>query len=649
MTITQQTVEYPIGINTATLAAATRYDFSAITVYIPETTSRAFRSVWAEVAACDAQAATATRANLSSFLTGAKLGAAAFSDTTTTTTLTDSGEQTSWIVTSPDWSSYFGTNFGAGSSQTFQLGFQFGTSSTTNPVILANICGKLIVTYDADDSGDTKIKTVRIPLESSPVALSGTLTEIGANQIPALDSFLEEGGKVYRAIWFEIEGNESNASAVDYQLAVALDSEAETAFGLVEQANSSSGFHRYVWIRNDLTTSAAHAFKARIVTGSAGHNHLRVTLCVTYEYSESASTRITNQIALPFADPSFQWGNSATQSKRIAWRLWLSEPGTLALKQSAIAASWSMATVSNPAVRCGGQTARVYTAALGSVASGCYALQQRIDAGAAGGAGVTLGGDGAATDLTVDIYTGTSGRITAWGGLVWLTYSSDKSSSGSRTHAHTVRKLIQGSVATATASTPTATIADLPEASPSVIAVGFSVGLVGTLAAAAQEWVEVELASGEGDGDGYAQLINQYHLAGNETGFRWSWGCSAVGPAPYRWRRWPGDQAKWLDPGASHNFRLQRSQTMIASLDSWVTYSRHKFEAAGNVTGSSGGTVTIGLHDATTGELLQQTTRTGNGAYSLTWGDARPLFVEARESGALLARSDTASGARVAS
>jgi len=662
MTILQKTVEYPIGINTATLAAATRYDFSAVSLYLPETTSRTFRSVYAKISFNDAQAATASRASLSSFLTGIKLGAVAFSDTTITTTLTDSGEQTSYMVFSPEWAAYFNSNFGTGTSQTCQVGFQFATSSTTNPVILQNISVTLVITYDYDDSATTRVKTLRIPLESNTGALTTTLASVGSSQIPALDTYLEEASKVYRAIWFEIEGNESNTGTTTYSYCAALDSEAEVQFGGVIQACQSSSWHRYIWARSELATNVTHDYKHRISAGSATHNHLTVTLCVTYTYSETDSTRIMNQVRLPFADPYFIWGTTSASISRWAWKLWLSEPGTLSLKQSSVFLQWGISAVANPVVKMGSQTARTYTAAMGTVSCGAYCLQQRIDAGSSVGAGVTLGNAGTATDLTFDLYAATSARLSGVGGYVLLTWSSDKSAGGSGRHLQTVRKLMQGSVATATSSTLSASVVDLPEASPFVVAVGLLGHRVGTLSAFTYELAAAEIASGEGTGDGYATYLAQSQVNGGELGYATSWGDSTNGlttqPVSYPWKRWPNDPAACLDPEASRNWRLQRATTAVFALESWTTYSSMLFNTdrdvgggsyvAAAVTGSAGGTVTIGLHDASTGELLQSTTRTGDGAYTLTWGDARPCFTEARENGTHLARSDTGSLRRAA-
>jgi hypothetical protein len=71
------------------------------------------------------------------------------------------------------------------------------------------------------------------------------------------------------------------------------------------------------------------------------------------------------------------------------------------------------------------------------------------------------------------------------------------------------------------------------------------------------------------------------------------------------------------------------------------TYHAITYSVSGTVSGSAGGTVTLNLCRANTGERVLTTTRTGNGTYTFTWyDDTENVFVEARESGALIGRSD---------
>ena len=72
-----KSIEYAFPQNVASLATATRYDFGAITIYIPETASRTFRSVIVEVTCMDN---VTVAASMTANLIGIKLGAVAFDD-----------------------------------------------------------------------------------------------------------------------------------------------------------------------------------------------------------------------------------------------------------------------------------------------------------------------------------------------------------------------------------------------------------------------------------------------------------------------------------------------------------------------------------------------------------------------------------------
>ena len=266
MTIRSKSIEYVFPQYTTVLASATRYDFGVMTLYIPETASRVFRSVIIEVTCMDTVTiATSMTANL----IGIKLGAVAFEDNSNTVTITNSGEQVKYHFMRGA-TSYFATNFGAAGSQTCQVGVSFTGPTTINHT------AKLTITYEFDDSGvDTRIKTVRISFDSGTGALTASLAEIGTNQVPLLDTFLPEASKVYRDMFFVIEGNEFAAGTVDFQHACSLDAEAEVLDGLHEQGLQSSCWWRRIWKRTDMTTNVVHAFKMRVTSvAGATCNHL---------------------------------------------------------------------------------------------------------------------------------------------------------------------------------------------------------------------------------------------------------------------------------------------------------------------------------------------------------------------------------------
>lgn len=327
MALRVKTVEYAFPSYTGVVAPITRYNFSAITLHIPELVSRTFRSVRLCLFCRDV---TLIGAGGTSPLLGIKLGAVAFNDLTMGT-VSQSGENWSaWWER--DVTSYFQTNFGSGVSQTCQAGFIISGPSITN------IAAKLIITYEYEeaDANNMKLKTVRIPLDSHPGPLTEVLSSHWQNQIPALNTFLPEGGKVYRDVWFEIWYNENLVGVtVDPQLGMALDFDAEHLTGLHESGLASSCTGWYVW-KPTFDKDQTHELKLRTtaIANGAKFNHPAVLLCVTYEYDRSFITQVFNSLLLGM-EPQVNAGAGSYQTAS-PFEFWVEEPGPISLKQSGI-------------------------------------------------------------------------------------------------------------------------------------------------------------------------------------------------------------------------------------------------------------------------------------------------------------------------
>lgn len=644
MTQRTNTVEYAFDERVSTLAPATRHDFAAQTLYIPETGSRVFDSVFVEITMTDAQAATASRGSVASWLIGIKLGAVAFNDVTVTDTITDSGDQTSYIF-KRDVTSYFTSNFGSASSQTAQVGFQY--AQTAGTLLMTNITAKLVITYRYEDttSGTVRVKTVRIPLESNTGALTTSLASIGSNQIPLLDTFCPEGSKTFRQTWFEVQGNHAGNGTTDFQLGLALDAEPETLMGIYELANNSGVFAKHVWIKS-FTTSAVHDFKARVTSTTGGtHACLAVVLCVTYEFDEATTTRVLNSIVLQ-AD----WlgpipGTSANDRQRYRRGIFLSEPGTLTLRQSGVLLFAASGTPGTLIALAGSQTARTYTVSRGSIAAGGLAVSHRIDSGSAAGTGFTIAAAGSESVFTMDLYSSSNASIGMTGGPLFLNYESDLSSAGWGAHNHTVRRLLRATAADALSEYVTA-IAPLVVGSTEnewwLTSIGFCLTMICTSSA----WVvllDAEVTTGEGFEDGWNMLGADCAFGGNELGVYQLWTRSRQ-----EFRRHSSDpDTSRMSPVTTRRFRMYTSVTSWKDLDCWATYHTHAFNVTGTVSGSSGGTVNLVLFDANDNEVLETGSRVGNGSYTIPWHDERSVYVAARESGTLLGRSDNGAGTRV--
>jgi hypothetical protein len=228
----------------------------------------------------------------------ARLGANAFSSILTNAIdISDSGEQNA-VTISFDLTSLFNAQFGSGANQTLDFQYVFPLSVTASvpaqPGII-NICGYLMIDRYYDDSNNTIIKTVPIPIHSNIIALDGTLREFGSDDIPALDTYLAESNKVYRNIGFVLTGNSTAVGTTDSYLDISLEDDVLYTFGKHEGALQSGIFFMVTWVKNDLVTNAVHKFKAKCDEYSTGGKYtmLAPVLYVTYEYNRANSTRLT--------------------------------------------------------------------------------------------------------------------------------------------------------------------------------------------------------------------------------------------------------------------------------------------------------------------------------------------------------------------
>jgi hypothetical protein len=109
-------------------------------------------------------------------------------------------------------------------------------------------------------------------------------------------------------------------------------------------------------------------------------------------------------------------------------------------------------------------------------------------------------------------------------------------------------------------------------------------------------------------------------------------------------KRYPTDpQSDRMDLETARRWRVTLANNAGAfhTLDLMLTYHSITYTVSGTVSDSNGATVTLGLHRTTNGELIAETTRTGDGAYSFTWYDnVDPVYVQAYEAAGYAGRSD---------
>lgn len=609
------TVEYVFDQRTTSLAAATRHDFAAITLDIAETVGRSFKSVHIEVTCHD----NTGGASITSWLLGIKLGAVAFSDTTVTDTISFGGENKEFVFTSGDLSSYFNTNFGSGSSQTCQVGVQFGNAG------VINVTAKLIITYEyTKASASTRTKTVRIPIESWSGYLTTTLTQVGSNQIPQLTStggLLKEASVTIKSVWIQIETWKAEGVSGTF-LVTALDAEAEVFDGQHETVQASSYWYRRIIRRTDSASfwNTSHQLKAR----SAGANSWKqgnIVMYVTYTYSESPTTTVTNSIALPFRIDSIVPVNTEGYAYADI-EFEIQEPGTITMLQSGLAWHWMERYGTAQAyLKAGSQsaTATWYVVPFtgGNSTSG---LTARIDSGGNQGSAITLARG--KNTLRVHCAAGTYDGVPLWYpcGVLYLNYSSGKGTDTAQ-HAHTIIKQLKATTDNASGVQYANAALDLPSDENWRL---FSKGIQTTLMVPNQNSVgsfNIETSSGL-----FKHLWEELHFTNNTV----SVFIDYVDTSQY-FDRFLNDSAPNRDsPTAAHDVRYTNTGDGATNP---VFYSAKEYYTYHSLTGtlegdchnyqpsSNGSGIAIKVFNVANDELIGSTTTTTGGHFTLTMYD----------------------------
>lgn len=641
MATRHKTIRYAVPTTTTVITDATVTNLSQITVNIPEA-SPSFVSVTAEVAFQDV--ITATGGTITEHRVALRLGAAGYTTFTELDDITNTAENMAGVIAPVDFTAHFNTNW-TGSSMTLDTQVYFDqTTGTTLGMI--NVNAVIVITYSYDDNpatNATQIKTAYIPLESLAGALSTVAnSNIGTNQIPILtgaSGLLSEDSVVIRDYFFLIEGNvNNNATTTDFAISCNIDSGTAFTFGTTEAALGSDYFTRLIYKPSIPDTTAVHNFQMWSTVANK-MNHVTVTLVVTYEFAPAASTTILNSILLPIEIASPLGVTTSAEASRFKRDIFVEEPGTITLKQSAFRINFNTtASISGLNFRAGSQAFRAYTH-LGNVVAGMYSLQQRIDSGSAQGAGMTLGRG--RNSISIDGYaTDTVDQATNINGVIILNYHSAKAASGLvGQHSHTVEALLDTWNAALLDRVRTNNYAfAIPETNYFVVGAGFQTYIWVSTAANAVTF-DVECLSGEGKGAGYYDIYADAVQTDAERG------CSIV---YMRGRdvfiRYPGDlDSDRLNPETARDYRLFNASTSGNGMYMMMTYHSHTFTVSGNVTGSNGGTVTLDLVRAATGEKVLTTSRVGNGAYSFTWYDnTEDVYVDAYETDVFKDRSGNA-------
>lgn len=625
-----KTVEYSFPA-LASLTNNTLTNLTQITVYLPETGTKTFRSVVAKVSMDDI--ITATGGTITTKTLALRLGAAGYTTVTNSNTYTNSGENLSLHI-QQDFTSHFTTNW-TGTSMTcaFQLQINQSTGTTLGMV---NVCVTLEITYEYDDTSTTQVKTVHIPLAMPVGTLATSATTY--DTIPVLDTYLPEASKTYRKIHVVVQGNEQRTGATtDHTLTLRVGSASVTT-GNYEAALASDRFIRYVW---DVTsaypsTGATQTWQPTTSVTSRMHD-AQAYLVVTYEFDSSSTTTVMNSLMIPAVFQVAAGVTTSSDYQRIMTELWIEEPATITTNRLALYLFFSTSgDASGKNLRIGTGSFTSHTASASNTFAGSQCMMERNDSAFTLVRGKNV--------LTADMYaTDSSDLMYDPSGFWIINYTSGKATDGVGAHNHTVKYGLKqvGTAGVAIVETTSAIAPVIPESEFFLNAVGAEI--IATINSTLQlnkAALQVELLSGEG-GQQWLQAFDNGHNADPETG-----GYPTYGVFTELFKQFTGDlRAGRVDLETARRWRTvlgnsSNSATGWGALSLWMTYHTVTFDVAGAVTNSGGGTVNLDLHRADTGERVKETSRSGNGSYSMTWyDDTVSVFVQATEDATHLGRS----------
>lgn len=648
MALRTKTIEYNLETFTAlrttvlNLAGTNFATFNAQTFVIPETTNRTFRSV--EMIICFRDAETTTARSVDGMRMGIQIDAVAFSDLDITGTgIANTGDHYE-LTYVRDVTSYFQTNFtGSSHSVVARIEVENSAASTIN-----NITCKFRITYEYNDVGPSSyVKTVRIPIESMSgylptVANSNLRASAGAAQIPALDTFLPESGKTYRQIWFEIMATDAGAATTDFTGVFAIGSGARSGAGLEQGLNTSCWYYDQ-WVFSGFPTNSAQDFQGWCATASR-FERLGAVMGVTYTYSPS-STGVMNSLVIPLNT----WGRSiegtAAADQEVYYNnLFIQEPGTISMKQSALVFFWNNGGAGNLTFRVSGSKAATGSqgVVLGSytgtafVQAGQHSVIHRIDL-AHGGTAIGL--NRGLNVLNAKIFCSANGVATGPNGYYIINYTSDVHPSGEGAHNHTTFWSIYPSQTGAIAGDTFREIPTTNQRTPVIPETGYYLNSVGLCkyinhSANGSEELGSEILANEYYGDGWA--AGDVCSINTDGEFGTSWIFARTTDSFNLWGYGP---TGLLDIDSARKYRVDSTILAQRSISRMITYHSINYNVTGSIIGYSGNGNGIPVYLYRTDGEYVGSGLTVSGAFSIPhYDNTIPVYVTT-QSGSAAGRS----------
>lgn len=615
-----KTVIFCSDLYTATVASGVTTALTMPDIYLPES-SKVFKAVAVHVFFSDIVTAGGSSQSNRSIAVG--LGGGAKTTVTNTNPATTSGEHVDGYFVQ-DLTSRFVSDW-TGTSMTCEVDFAVTLTGGTSTGV-TNVCVMVEILYDYDDTSATQVKTVLRQL-TTPNGALGTSKPAALETIPALDTLLPEASKVYRGTWVLVGGSRGNTST-DALINVELSSGGVAPTALFENA-LLTGSHYTVLLKPAWNKTVAQDF--RIWSNVATFNHPICWAIITYEFDASAANDVFHSVMLPF-DSVSPMPVGATALQQVETEFWVAEEGPITEKRYGLVVFWQQAasTTNNTRIRADGSSFTSHIDAAG-VMAGSNAAQVI--------AATTAAVDRGRCTLRAEIYL--NGALLAGGNLCgfWVVnYVAPKMPGGHGAHTKTRTRLMAPTgtaAATSDFMSSAVRVLEIPQVAYFISHVGFWLRFVPVNGAGIAGFsFSLERLSSEGF-LGWDRAYVDIGIPDAEMGT-----FHMLSTMPDFFYRWTDD----FPSGRRNITNLRRfrwtnasqatgtMQTGFFSAQALVTYHAHTWTVNAVVKGSAGGTVTVSLHREATGEKVLETTRSGDGAVSLTWFDnTEQVFLIARD------------------
>lgn len=624
-----------------TLGTATRHDFAAQTIFVPETT-RTFRKVMVRVGVRLNQDAAVDLAN---YRIGIKIGAVAFDDLDVAVGVATAN--TIWSAELwRDVTAYFTTNDPGTASFNVQVGVAFATDVVS---AVNNITCELFATYDYDDTAATYAGTAWFPVQShsTTIAAAGTYEEVGVdgtapaptNQLRQLTgvggAFAGVTGFTLRKRYLVIYSHDNEGTAAAVTPKYRFDGGADNLRAPIVGRTGALRSCRFLDIIDitALATNAAHKWEATqdVATRMANIGAIDV---VSYEYTASSTTHFVSML-VPlgnlYSDMADKRPTTGSAAERVTASFPVQEPATVTIDRCGVVINDGGDQTAGTAlkVNSAGQTIRTYTHG-GTARAGNGVIVHRCDHSSSTWA--VARGDNA---LSIDIGIASQNANLQGGttGYAIVNYSCGKHPAGASRHNRTVigaqvHAYVEGTGATSeTVQTPTAPT--MPDTGYVLHGARVARTLFTTFNAASHH-IGPERNGGEDSGAGF--------LLGKITGNTniGSIGAATADHVATDWFRRSASLPDRLDVTASRRWANIHSVGVATGVQAnlWLTFHTCQFTVAGTVTigGSpapNGKTVKIfAVDSAGRAELVTSVvTAGGAGAFTSTvHGNVRTYF-----------------------